>query len=409
MARWRRFETSAHRFSPPTPATSFSTSIEPSIWAVTWVRPWAGSSAPTKATDARSSSEWEAGSKAASSFSIGITRKAPRAISQKASRSGPIQGCTTASGGRRPLGSTGFGSAAFSISSRTRFAQRSASLSSPCFDICRRRRTTCCESSPSASGAGTSPTRSSTARTWPGFTLSGRKSRWCSPALPRSQPSKSRATHSASTTFTTRPSTTSTAARRKSSVFGSCADAWATRRSKSSASATRAVAKTTAGPSISPASSTSTARHRSRRSYRATRRFWRSTPRRCSPGTSVTQRAAGHKHYLDPRRKKLAPMRTKLELTREDLERRLGRLLERVNSLASAPGQISGDIAYRLRHAPRSLDDASPRLSQCNWGTRKTRHGVPSNGSRCRGCLRGGGVGLGAWFGLTTPPAHPHP
>jgi hypothetical protein len=71
------------------------------------------------------------------------------------------------------------------------------------------------------------------------------------------------------------------------------------------------------------------------------------------------KRAAGHRHYLDPRRKKLAPMRTKLELTREDLERRLGRLLERVNSLASAPGQISGDIAYRLA----MLQEASTTLA----------------------------------------------
>ncbi|MBW1833177.1 MAG: hypothetical protein JRJ10_16085, partial [Deltaproteobacteria bacterium] len=38
----------------------------------------------------------------------------------------------------------------------------------------------------------------------------------------------------------------------------------------------------------------------------------------------------------------------KLELTRDDLERRLGWLLKRVNALASAPGQITGDIAYRL-------------------------------------------------------------
>jgi hypothetical protein len=60
------------------------------------------------------------------------------------------------------------------------------------------------------------------------------------------------------------------------------------------------------------------------------------------------RRAAGEHDYLDARRKKLAPMQTRLELTREDLERRLGRLLERVNSLASAPGQITGDIAYRL-------------------------------------------------------------
>lgn len=60
------------------------------------------------------------------------------------------------------------------------------------------------------------------------------------------------------------------------------------------------------------------------------------------------RRAAGHTGYLDPRREKLAPAQTKLELTREDLERRLGWLLERVNAIASAPGQITGDIAYRL-------------------------------------------------------------
>jgi hypothetical protein len=29
-------------------------------------------------------------------------------------------------------------------------------------------------------------------------------------------------------------------------------------------------------------------------------------------------------------------------------ERRLGWLLERINAVASAPGQITGDIAYRL-------------------------------------------------------------
>jgi len=71
------------------------------------------------------------------------------------------------------------------------------------------------------------------------------------------------------------------------------------------------------------------------------------------------QRAEGQAGYLDPRRAKLAPMRSKLELTREDLERRLGRLLERVNSLASAPGQISGDIAYRLA----MLQEASTTLA----------------------------------------------
>ncbi|MCZ6806439.1 MAG: hypothetical protein O7F08_05770, partial [Deltaproteobacteria bacterium] len=61
------------------------------------------------------------------------------------------------------------------------------------------------------------------------------------------------------------------------------------------------------------------------------------------------RRAAGHAGYLDARREKLvAPAQTKLELTREDLERRLGWLLKRVNALASAPGQITGDIAYRL-------------------------------------------------------------
>lgn len=71
------------------------------------------------------------------------------------------------------------------------------------------------------------------------------------------------------------------------------------------------------------------------------------------------RRAAGEHDYLDARRKKLAPIRTKLELTRGDLERRLGRLLERVNSLASAPGQISGDIAYRLA----MLQEASTTLA----------------------------------------------
>ena len=60
------------------------------------------------------------------------------------------------------------------------------------------------------------------------------------------------------------------------------------------------------------------------------------------------QRAAGNQQYLDRRRKKLTLAQKKRELTREDLERRLGWLLRRVNALASAPGQISGDIAYRL-------------------------------------------------------------
>ena len=60
------------------------------------------------------------------------------------------------------------------------------------------------------------------------------------------------------------------------------------------------------------------------------------------------QRVAGDPQYLDRRRKKLTLAQKKRELTREDLERRLGWLLRRVNALASAPGQISGDIAYRL-------------------------------------------------------------
>ena len=60
------------------------------------------------------------------------------------------------------------------------------------------------------------------------------------------------------------------------------------------------------------------------------------------------RRAAGNTGYLDARRDKLTTHQTKLELTREDLERRLGWLLDRVNALASAPGQITGDIAYRL-------------------------------------------------------------
>ena len=70
------------------------------------------------------------------------------------------------------------------------------------------------------------------------------------------------------------------------------------------------------------------------------------------------RRSAGDATYLDPRREKLAPAQTKRELTRQDLERRLGWLLERVNALASAPGNLSGDIAYRLavlREASTSL------------------------------------------------------
>jgi len=70
------------------------------------------------------------------------------------------------------------------------------------------------------------------------------------------------------------------------------------------------------------------------------------------------QRAAGHSNYLDARRGKRAKTQTKLVLTREDLERRLGWLLERVNAVASAPGQITGDIAYRLA----VLQEASTNL-----------------------------------------------
>lgn len=60
------------------------------------------------------------------------------------------------------------------------------------------------------------------------------------------------------------------------------------------------------------------------------------------------RRAAGDAAYLDERREKLALPQTKLELSREDLERRLGWVLKRVNALATAPGQLTGDIAYRL-------------------------------------------------------------
>ncbi|MBW2509388.1 MAG: haloacid dehalogenase-like hydrolase, partial [Deltaproteobacteria bacterium] len=60
------------------------------------------------------------------------------------------------------------------------------------------------------------------------------------------------------------------------------------------------------------------------------------------------RRADGDVAYLDARREKLALPQTKLELTREDLERRLGWVLRRVNELASAPTQMTGDIAYRL-------------------------------------------------------------
>lgn len=70
------------------------------------------------------------------------------------------------------------------------------------------------------------------------------------------------------------------------------------------------------------------------------------------------RRAAGDAAYLDPRRKTLVTAQAKRELTRQDLERRLGWLLDRINALASVPGNITGDLAYRLavlREASTSL------------------------------------------------------
>ena len=62
------------------------------------------------------------------------------------------------------------------------------------------------------------------------------------------------------------------------------------------------------------------------------------------------RRAAGDLGLPRPvRREKLAPSPQEAASSRrEDLERRLGWLLKRVNALASAPGQLTGDIAYRL-------------------------------------------------------------
>ncbi len=60
------------------------------------------------------------------------------------------------------------------------------------------------------------------------------------------------------------------------------------------------------------------------------------------------RRDAGDARYLDPRRKKLNKPQVERDLTREELEGRLGWLLDRVNALAAAPGQLTGDIAYRL-------------------------------------------------------------
>lgn len=70
------------------------------------------------------------------------------------------------------------------------------------------------------------------------------------------------------------------------------------------------------------------------------------------------QRRAGSASYLDPRREKLAPTRSKRDLDRAQLERRLGRTLERINALTSTPGKVTGDIAYRLA----MLQEASTNL-----------------------------------------------
>jgi hypothetical protein len=60
------------------------------------------------------------------------------------------------------------------------------------------------------------------------------------------------------------------------------------------------------------------------------------------------RRAAGDLDYLDPRREKLVLPQSKLELGRDELERRLGWALSRINALATAPSQLSGDMAYHL-------------------------------------------------------------
>ncbi|MEM7437786.1 MAG: hypothetical protein AAF436_21725 [Myxococcota bacterium] len=70
------------------------------------------------------------------------------------------------------------------------------------------------------------------------------------------------------------------------------------------------------------------------------------------------QRRAGVSDYLDPRRDKLATSRAKQEFDRQELEHRLGRMLERINALASTPGQLTGDIAYRVA----MLQEASSHL-----------------------------------------------
>lgn len=60
------------------------------------------------------------------------------------------------------------------------------------------------------------------------------------------------------------------------------------------------------------------------------------------------RRTAGDREYLDERRVKLTLPQAKLELTRDDLERRLGWVLRRINALDTATSQISGDMAYHL-------------------------------------------------------------
>ncbi|MGB5813025.1 MAG: hypothetical protein WBG86_21005 [Polyangiales bacterium] len=70
------------------------------------------------------------------------------------------------------------------------------------------------------------------------------------------------------------------------------------------------------------------------------------------------QRRAGQHGYMDPRRLNLAPTRPKGELGREELESRLGRMLDRINTLASTPAQVGDDLAYRLA----LLQEASSNL-----------------------------------------------
>lgn len=60
------------------------------------------------------------------------------------------------------------------------------------------------------------------------------------------------------------------------------------------------------------------------------------------------RRDNGAPEYVDPRREKLVTPQAQQVLGRDELERRLGWLLEHVNALRAVPGQITGDIAYRL-------------------------------------------------------------